>query len=221
MAMTSTPTLRALRTLLTAAAALALALPLAASADVGPGPRPRPQPQPQPQPQPGPVLPKPAPRPPGPLVKPEPRPQDPKQREEVRAKLLARVREVRAKALTELLKPDAAATAKVVDIAAGFEDRTLQARQEMRQQRQQLEELIQQPKPDDAAINKAIDGLLSQRERLRLAEDERAAALRKVLTPAQYGKVMIAWPRINRRIQEQLFKALIQSKGESAAVDEY
>jgi hypothetical protein len=168
-------------------------------------------------PKPLPVKPDPKPQDPKPR---DPKPQDPKQREEVRAKLLARVREVRAKALTELLKPDAAATAKVVEIAAGFEDRTLLARQEMRQQRQQLEQLVKQPNPDNAAINQAIEGVMLQRERLRLAEDERSAALRKVLTPAQYGTVMIAWPRINRRIQEQLFKALLQSKGGAAAVDE-
>lgn len=188
-----------------------------ASADIAPRPQPQPE-LPKPMP-PKPMPPKPLPPKPTP-VKPEAKPQDPKQREEVRAKLLARVREVRAKALTELLKPDAAATAKVVEIAAGFEDRTLLARQEMRHQRQQLEQLVKQPNPDNAAINLAIEGVMLQRERLRLAEDERSAALRKVLTPAQYGTVMIAWPRINRRIQEQLFKALLQSKGGPAAVDE-
>ncbi len=200
-------------------AALGVGYAPLAHADVGPGPRVRPQadgPTVSPQAsKPQPLKPGPAPTP-----KPGPKVQDQKQREEVRSKLLARVREVRAKALTDLLKPDAAATAKVVEIAAGFEDRTLQARQEMRQHRQQLEELIKQPRPDDAAINQAIEAVTLQRLRLRQAEDERSAALRKVLTPAQYAKVMIAWPRINRRIQEQLFKALLQSKGGAAAVDE-
>lgn len=199
--------------------ALALGAALPAHGDVGPGPRNRP-PGP-PQPQTGPVVTPVKPRPTKPEAKPEAKPEDPKQREQMRAKLLARVREVRAKALSELLRPDDAAIAKVVEISAGFEDRTLHARQEMRQQRQQLEALIKQPKADDAAINKAIEGVMAQREVLRVAEDERSAALRKVLTPAQYAKVMIAWPRINRRIQEQLFKALIQSKEGAAAVDEY
>lgn len=217
-----------------------LAAPMAgtAAADLAPLPAPRPVPQPGPRPVPVPG-PKPAPSPtpvkpepvrPEPVrpgvqpqkpLKPGPKIQDPKEREIARAKLLERVRTLRAGALAEVLKPDTAAVAKIVDIAAGFEDRTLAARQQARSLRHELEALLKQPKPDDAAINKLVDEVGAHRTRLQQVEDERAAAMRKVLSPSQYAKVMIAWPRINRRIQEQLFKALIRSKETSAAVDEY
>lgn len=206
-------------------AVLGLGQPSVSFADLGPGPSPRPMPGPRPGPGPAPGPVKPLPVRPGPQpakpMKPGPKVQDPKVREEARAKLLTRVRALRSSALAEVLKPDQGAVTKIVDIAAGFEDRTLAARQEMRKLRHDLEALLKQPKPDDSAINKLLDDVSVQRGKLQQVEDERAAAMRKALTPSQYAKVMIAWPRINRKIQEQLFKALIQSKEGAAAVDEY
>lgn len=214
---------------------IAVAMPAPAAADLaplppprpmpGPGPAPKPNPGPLPGPRPLPTPVRPEPPRPGPQpvkpVRPGPKVQDPKEREVARAKLLARVRTLRAGALAEVLKPDTGAVDKIVDIASGFEDRTLAARQEMRKLRHELEALLKQPKPDDAAINKLLDEVSAQRAKLQQVEDERAAAMRKALSPGQYARVMIAWPRINRRIQEQLFKALIQSKEAGAAVDEY
>lgn len=210
------------------AAVVSLGQPTVGFADLAPPPAPRPAPGPvpvPPTPGPAPSPAKPLPVRPGPQpakpIKPVPKVQDPKVREEARAKLLTRVRTLRASALAEVLKPDSGAVTKIVEIAAGFEDRTLAARQEMRKLRHELEGLLKQPKPDDAAINKLLDEVSVQRNKLQQVEDERAAAMRKALTPSQYAKVMIAWPRINRKIQEQLFKALIQSKEGGAAVDEY
>ncbi len=201
------------------AAVLALALTAGlasvAFADMAPLPSPRPQPGPA---KPDPARPGPPPVKP---VKPAPKVQDPKAREQARANLLTRVRALRTSALAEVLKPDADAVTKIVDIAAGFEDRTLAARQEMRRLRHELEALLKLPKADDGAINKLVDEVSAQRNKLQQVDDERAAAMRKALTPSQYAKVMIAWPRINRKIQEQLFKALIRSKEGAPAVDEY
>jgi len=147
--------------------------------------------------------------PPKPPTKP-----DPNQREAARAKLLAKIRAVRAQELADVLTPDVAAVGKVVEIAAGFEDRLIAARQETRGHRHELDKLLKVAKPDDAAITRAVDQLLAGRRKLDEIEAERTAALRKAVTPAQFARVVVAWPRINRKIQEMLYRALLRAKGE-------
>ncbi len=137
---------------------------------------------------------------------------DPKQREAAKQKLLQSIRAMRAKELAEVLKPDMAAVAKVVELSSGFEDQLVAARQELRQKRGAIDTLLAQPKPDDPALNRAVDALMAQRKKLEDIEAERTAAMRKALTPNQFARVVVAWPRINRRIQEQLYRALLSSK---------
>lgn len=144
---------------------------------------------------------------------------DPKQREAAKQKLLKSIAAMRAKELAEVLKPDSAAVAKVVELASGFEDQLVAARQELRQKRSALDALLAQPKPDDPALNRAIDALMAQRKKLEDIEAERTAALRKALTPNQFARVVVAWPRINRRIQEQLYRALLTAKQGAVDVD--
>ncbi len=143
---------------------------------------------------------------------------DPKQREEARAKLLQRIRGLRAQELAEVLKPDATAVAKVVEIAAGYEDKVIATRQDQRQRRADLDKLLKDPKPNDVAISRLVDELLAGRKRLEDIEYERTAAFRKVLNPSQFAKVVVSWPRINRKIQETLYRALLKSKSDAAAI---
>ncbi len=142
---------------------------------------------------------------------------DPKQREAAKQKLLQSIRAMRAKELGDVLNPDTAAVAKVVELSSGFEDQLVAARQDLRQKRSAIDILLAQPKPDDPALNRAVDALMAQRRKLEDIEAERTAALRKVLTPNQFARVVVAWPRINRRIQEQLYRALLSAK--QGAVD--
>jgi Spy/CpxP family protein refolding chaperone len=131
--------------------------------------------------------------------------------------LLQSIRAMRAKELGDVLNPDTAAVAKVVELSSGFEDQLVAARQDLRQKRSAIDILLAQPKPDDPALNRAVDALMAQRRKLEDIEAERTAALRKVLTPNQFARVVVAWPRINRRIQEQLYRALLSAK--QGAVD--
>ncbi|MBM4344546.1 MAG: hypothetical protein FJ100_14370, partial [Deltaproteobacteria bacterium] len=143
---------------------------------------------------------------------------DPKQREEARAKLLQRIRGLRAQELADVLKPDVTAVAKVVEIAAGYEDKVIATRQDQRQRRADLDKQLKDPKPNDAAITKLVDELIASRKRLEEIEYERTAAFRKVLNPSQFAKVVVSWPRINRKIQETLYRALLKSKSDASGI---
>lgn len=143
---------------------------------------------------------------------------DPKAREDARAKLLQRIRALRAQELAEVLKPDAVAVTKVVEIAGGFEDKLIATRQELRQKRSDLNKLLKDPKPNDGALTKIADQLLTGRRRLEEIEYERTQALRKVLTPTQFAKVVVSWARINRKIQETLYRALLKAKADASGM---
>jgi hypothetical protein len=127
---------------------------------------------------------------------------------------------MRTRELTQILQPDTVAIGKVVEMASGFEDRLIASRQELRAQRVELDRLLADPKPDDGAITRATDELLVRRRKLDDIETERTAALRKVLRPSQFARLVVAWPRINRKIHEQLYRALLSSKPGRGAVDE-
>lgn len=149
-----------------------------------------------------------------------PQTRDPKQVEQARVKLLQRIRAMRAQELALVLNPDTAAVNKVVELSSGFEDRLLAARQDLRSQRAELDRLLADAKADDSAITRATDELLARRRKLDDIEAERTAALRKVLTPAQFARLVVAWPRINRKIHAELYRALLSSKAGKGGADE-
>lgn len=60
---------------------------------------------------------------------------------------------------------------------------------------------------DNAAIVELTDQLLSRQATLEKLKAERAAEVRQVLTPAQFGKLMLAWSQIQQRIRAELVRS--------------
>lgn len=192
------------------------------------------QPAPVPPPAPGrptaaPVPAKPAEpqRPPLPGAKPPPVgtakpkvPKGPQEREELRAKARQKIRALRAQKLAEVLRPDATPLPKVLEIAEQYEDKVIAARTDLRTRRKELDTLLAAVPLSEPAIAKATDAVLAHRARLQQIDEERISALRKVLSPSQFARVMLAWPRINRQIQEQIYRAIFKNRDAAAQSDE-
>ncbi len=139
------------------------------------------------------------------------------QREEMKARVREQIRAVRAKKLAEVVKPDAATAARLQDVVGLYDDQMTAVRKDAQATRRDLTQLLKSSPNNVQQLTKLTDQLLSQRARLQQIENDRTAAMRKLLTPEQYARIILAWRKVNREIQEQIYKAVLKSRGDNPA----
>ena len=126
-------------------------------------------------------------------------PQD--RREAVKKK----IRAMRAFTLTDELGLDEKSAAKLFPILAKWDDVTdklLVARVDI--QRRLTSGLVTDPKQ----LDKLIDEAVANQKAFWDLEDKRLAEMRKVLTPAQTARLLVVLPAFERKIQNQLKRAI-------------
>ncbi|HEY2749320.1 MAG TPA: hypothetical protein VGL86_32100, partial [Polyangia bacterium] len=62
--------------------------------------------------------------------------------------------------------------------------------------------------PDDAKLSQLADTIINDRTKVQALEAQRTADNRSVLTPAQFAKLIVTWPQINRQIKIEMYKAM-------------
>ena len=146
----------------------------------------------------------------GSLAAAQPAPQGAARREAIKKK----IRALRAYTLTEELQLDDKATAKLFPILARWDDVT----EKLVQQRVDLVRRLataHQVK-DQKVIDKLIDDAIANQKAFWDLEDKRFAELRRVLTPGQSARLLIVLPAFERRIQNQLKRAISRRMGAGA-----
>ncbi len=128
--------------------------------------------------------------------------------QQIRNKLRENIRAMRAQKLADVLKPDAPTATKLQEISEKYGDPVMQLHEQARTARRDLVKQLQNPAPDQAAVGRLTEQLLGLRGKFNRLEEERMTAVRKVLTPVQFARYMLAWPKINRQIQEKIYRAL-------------
>ena len=126
-------------------------------------------------------------------------PQD--RREAVKKK----IRAMRAYTLTDELGLDEKSASKLFPILAKWDDVTdklLQARVDIQRR------LTSGATTDPKQLDKLIDEAVANQKAFWDLEDKRLAELRKVLTPAQTARLLLVLPAFERRIQNQLKRAI-------------
>ena len=123
-----------------------------------------------------------------------------------REKIKERIRALRAYTLTAELQLDEQTAGKLFPTLAKFDgefDKLLQQRMDI-QRRLDAAGGVNDPK----AVDKLIDEAVANQRALWDTEDKRLAQLRKILTPAQTARVLVVLPAMERKIQNQLRKAV-------------
>jgi len=137
-----------------------------------------------------------------------------------REKIKQRIRALRAYTLTEQLSLDEPTAGRLFPLLAKFDDefdKLLQARMDILRRLQSSGEM-----KDPRAVDRVIDEAVANQRALWDTEDKRLAQLRKILTPAQVARVVIVLPAMERKIQNQLRRAVQRQKGADARpVDPY
>ena len=134
---------------------------------------------------------------------------------ERREEIKRRIRSMRAYTLTEELKLDPQVAGQLFPLLARYDDETdklLEKRVDVQRRLRRAEALR-----DPRAVDRLIDEALATQRGFRDLEDRRITELRKVLSPLQTARLLVVLPEFERRIQNQLRKAIAQRPGAAAA----
>ncbi|HWO25957.1 MAG TPA: hypothetical protein VNO30_44795 [Kofleriaceae bacterium] len=172
-----------MRRLLVVSLALAIAAPIATATA-------QPAPAPAPAPAPGPA--------------PAPAPPNAQRREEIKKK----IRSLRAYALTTELSLDEKTGSRLWPVLARYDDeidKLIQARVDL-QRRLAAADQLKDPRAQDRLVDEAI----ANQKAFWSVEERRLAELRKILTPAQTARLLVVLPAFERKIQNQLRRAIVR-----------
>jgi hypothetical protein len=128
-------------------------------------------------------------------------------REEIKRK----IRTLRAYTLTMELALDEHTAGRLFPVLSRYDDeidRMLEKRRDLQQRLQQVSD-----GRDPRAVDRLIDDAIANQRAFRDLEDKRIADLRKILTPAQTAKLLVVLPAFDRRIQNQLSRAIVRQRG--------
>jgi hypothetical protein len=123
-----------------------------------------------------------------------------------REKIKKRIRALRAFTLTDELSLDEATAGKLFPILAKYDDeidKQLQLRADLQRQLAASGDLH-----DAKALDRLIDASVANQHGFWELEDKRLAELRKVLTPNQTARLLVVLPALERKIQNQLQRAI-------------
>jgi hypothetical protein len=124
-----------------------------------------------------------------------------------------KIRAMRAYTLTEELQLDEKTAGKLFPVLAKWDDVTdklLVQRVDLTRQLRQADQLR-----DAKAIERLIDDAVANQKAFWDLEDKRLVELRRILTPVQTARLLIVLPEFERKIQNQLRRA-IQKKPRAA-----
>ena len=129
---------------------------------------------------------------------------------ERREQIKKKIRAMRAYTLTEALSLDEPTAGRLFPALARYDDETdklLERRVDVQRRLRHADSL-----KDPRAIERLIDEAVAIQRGFWDLEDRRVADLRKILTPAQTAKLLVVLPALERKIQNQLQKAIAQRR---------
>lgn len=129
-------------------------------------------------------------------------------REDRREQIKKKIRAMRAYTLTEELALDETTAARLFPLLARYDDETdklVEKRVDVQRRLRRADTLR-----DNRAVDHLLDEALSNQRAFWDLETRRIAELRKLLAPAQVAKVLVVLPALERRIQNQLRRAIVR-----------
>lgn len=126
--------------------------------------------------------------------------------QERREQIKKKIRTMRAFTLTEELALDEQTAGRLFPMLARFDDeidKLLQRRVELHRRLRRVDTIR-----DPRQVERLIDDVIGNERAFRELEDRKITELRKLLPPQQMAKVLIVMPALERRIKNQLRKAI-------------
>src|SRR5262245_15728481 len=130
-------------------------------------------------------------------------------REQLRRQVMDQMRTMRMWRITEELRLDEATAAKLFPLLSKYDDRERELGKERPQIVRELRQALDSPNPDGPRIDRLVTRLLEIRTRRQALEQEKIAAMRKILSPAQMGKLVLLLPRIEESLRNRIRDAIV------------
>jgi hypothetical protein len=129
---------------------------------------------------------------------------------ERREQIKKKIRSIRAYALIDELALDERTAGKLFTVLARYDDET----DRLLEQRVELQRRLRRAgaMKDGRAIDRLIDDAVANQRGFWDLEDKRVTEMRRILTPVQAAKLLVALPALERRIQNQLRRAIAQRR---------
>lgn len=144
------------------------------------------------------------------LPQPGPPPGPPPGNPQMRKQVGERIRVMRIARLTEALQLDEATAQRFFPLLNKYDMKLQPIHQMQADLTRKLAQETQQPRPNEQKINAAIEELLKLRQEAQAIELERIREVRKVLTPVQQARLVLALPQIERQLWRQVRRAMGQ-----------
>ena len=128
-----------------------------------------------------------------------------------REKIKQQILTLRAWMITRELALDEATAGRVFPVLAKYDDQFAKVLRENVDLRREAESAA--ARNDDKALDNVVDKLLANQRARWAIEEARFKDVRRVLTPAQAARLVIVLPKVDRRLQVELRKALRPAAG--------
>src|SRR3954447_997516 len=130
------------------------------------------------------------------------------EKERLREQIIDKLRAERMWKLTEALKLDEPTAARLFPLLAKFDDQERAIGKERGPILRDLRDALVAPTQDTNRINGLVDRLMGIRAHRQALEAEKLASVRKVLSPAQMGKLLLLAPKIDEGFRERIREAV-------------
>jgi hypothetical protein len=126
-----------------------------------------------------------------------------------KAALKKRIRAMRVWYLTEELELDDATAARLFPVLGKYDDQLEALQVEGARLRRELRKsLAGRRRGDQADPARLVDGLLAHYDKVYQLQRDRIVAARKVLSPAQTGRLILVLPRVDNAIRRQIGRVM-------------
>jgi Spy/CpxP family protein refolding chaperone len=132
----------------------------------------------------------------------------------LRARIRDRVRVAVEQKLIAQLQLDAQTAARLQQVLDKYDAQIADLQRDAGQAHRELKQYLDGNGNDAAVINRLADRMLDDRGRVQRLELDRSREVRQVLTPQQYGRLMIIYPQVMKEVKTELWKAIAMKRGQ-------
>jgi Spy/CpxP family protein refolding chaperone len=136
-----------------------------------------------------------------------------------RALARQRITEFAMGKIQQELALDAATLQRFRAVADKYEPQIMGLHREMGMAVKEIHAQLAASPPDEARLGQLADTVVNDRTKVQALEAQRTAENRRVLTPAQFAKLIVVWPQINRQVKIEMYKAMHGGQAPATADD--
>ena len=136
-----------------------------------------------------------------------------------RAQVRQRITDFAMQQITQELGLDAPTAQRFRAVADKYEPQIAGLHREVGMAMKELRAQLAAAQPDEGKLSQLADTIVNDRTKVQALEAQRTADNRRVLTPTQFAKLIVAWPKINRQIKIEMWKAMHGGQAPASAED--